>query len=73
MSSSNSSNSNAVRLQVLRGQDNYIPWVRDFKLVANAEGVWGFYDGTEKILAKPDREDYQIPKAKKKSRMTADA
>ena len=46
MSSSNYSNNSALQLQV-------IPWVRDLKLFANSEGVWGFYEGTEEreILA----------------------
>ena len=61
-----------VHLQVLTGQDNYNAWVRDFKIVAKSEGVWGFYQGTEPILTKPERADYHIPTQKKK-RMTADA
>ena len=68
MSSSNYSNDTAIQLQVLRGQDNHIQWVRDFKPVANSEGVWGFYEGTEEILVKPDRDDCQIPKAKRKTK-----
>ena len=71
-SSKASSNNTGAQLQVLTGQDNYLPWVRDFKLTATSEGVWEFYQGTEEVLAKPEREDYQIPKSKKK-RLTADA
>ena len=41
-------------------------------MTAKSEGVWEFYTGTQDILPKPDRDDYQIPKAKKK-RMSADA
>ena len=58
--------------QVLTGQANYNRWVRDFKLVAKAAGVWDFYEGTVDVLTKPDRDDYRVPKAKKK-RDTADA
>ena len=76
MSSSKTSTADAGgQLQILTGQDNYLQWVRDVrdsKLAAKAEGVWEFYIGTQEILAKPDREDYQIPKPKKK-RMNADA
>lgn len=55
-----------VNLQVLTGQDNYNRRIRNFKLVATAEEVWDFYEGTADILAKPDRDNYGIPKAKKK-------
>lgn len=73
MSSSKTSTTDAGgQLQILTGQDNYLQWVRDFKLTAKAEGVWEFYIGTQEILAKPDREEYQIPESKKK-RMNADA
>ena len=75
MSTSKESSSNAgVQLQILTltGQDNYLPWVRDFKMTAKSEGVWGFYEGTEEVFAKPIREDYQIPKSRRK-RLSADA
>ena len=32
--------------------------------VVNKQDVLGFYERTEEILAKPDRYDHQIPKAK---------
>lgn len=71
-SSKTSTNNNGAQLQILVGQKNYVPWVRDFKMTATSEGVWDFYQGTEEILAKPDRDDYQIPKTKKK-RQSADS
>ena len=71
-SSKDSTNNTGAQLQILIGQENYIPWVRDFKMTATSEGVWDFYQGTEEILAKPQRDDYQIPKTKKK-RQSADA
>lgn len=41
-------------------------------MTATSEGVWDFYQGTEEIFAKLQRDDYQIPKAKKK-RQSVDA
>ena len=60
-----------VNLQILSGQDNYNAWVRDFKLLAKAEGIWQFYQGSEPLLSKPNRDDYHIPQQKKK-RVSAD-
>ena len=45
---------------------------RDSKMTATTEGVWGFYEGTEEVFAKPECEYYPIPKTKKK-RQSADA
>ncbi|KAK7729318.1 hypothetical protein SLS63_006191 [Diaporthe eres] len=50
-----------VDLQKLTGQKNYLSWKRDFKLVAQAKGLWEIIAGTEKILMKPDRTDYFLP------------
>ena len=38
-------------------QDDYVPWVRSFKLAAKSEGVWDFCRKPEAILKKPNRED----------------
>jgi len=60
-----------VKLQILTGQDNYAPWLRDFRLAADHEGVWDLYDGSCDILAKPDRNKY-LPSSSRKRR-NADA
>ena len=44
-----------VDLQKLIGQKDYLGWKRDFKLVAQAKGLWGIIDGIEDIPGKPDR------------------
>ena len=48
-----------VSLQILTGQSNYNKWMRDFKMVANAKGVWKLYSG-EEVLTALDRNAYLI-------------
>ena len=57
-----------VDLQRLKGQDNYVRWSRDFKVIAEVKGVWKVVTEEEPILTKPLREDYfQSFKAEKKT------
>ena len=53
-----SSHDTGVDLQKLKGQDNYVRWSRDFKVMAEVKGVWKVITGDEPILSKPLREDY---------------
>ncbi|KFX96088.1 hypothetical protein V490_03519 [Pseudogymnoascus sp. VKM F-3557] len=47
-----------IDLERLQGQQNYIRWARDFKLVAQAKGVWRLITGAEALLPRPHRTDY---------------
>jgi hypothetical protein len=47
-----------VSLRILTGQSNYNKWLRDFKMVANAKGVWKLYSREEEVLTAPDRNAY---------------
>lgn len=52
------SNNLGVDLQKLVGQQNYLSWSRDFKIVAQSKNVWKLLTGSEEILQKPDRSEY---------------
>ncbi|KAI9848264.1 MAG: hypothetical protein M1837_000528 [Sclerophora amabilis] len=45
--------------QKLKGQDNYTRWKRDFKCLAQVNGVWRLITGERPILPKPNRGEYQ--------------
>lgn len=47
-----------VNLQVLRGQQNFIRWARDFQVVAQARGLWDVISGRERAHAPPNADDY---------------
>jgi hypothetical protein len=42
----------------LKGQDNFVRWKRDFKVVAISEGVLDIIEGREPILFPPREDDY---------------
>ena len=46
------------RVQILTGQNNYLPLLRDFRLSAEHKGVWDLSEGTVEILTKLIRADY---------------
>ena len=48
----------SISFQRLSGQDSYLQWSRDFKVVAEGKGVIGLYLGTTPILELPDRSKY---------------
>jgi hypothetical protein len=41
--------------EILRGQLNYAAWLREFKVVAQSEGLYELLTGKENVLAKPTR------------------
>ncbi|OBT54919.1 hypothetical protein VE04_06572 [Pseudogymnoascus sp. 24MN13] len=47
-----------IDLERLQGQQNYLRWCRDFKIVAQAKGVWQIISSVESIMKKPDRHEY---------------
>lgn len=53
-----------LKLEILKGQENYTRWERDSKIIAGAKGVQKFYTGSEEILTEPQLADYvpTIPK-----------
>ena len=51
-------NESGIKLQVLKGQKNYVRWSRDFKLIAQLKGVWNIISGEEPILLRPQKQDY---------------
>jgi hypothetical protein len=46
--------------EVLKGQENYRRWLRDFQVVSLAKGTWRYYLGAETIPDKPTRNGYGI-------------
>jgi len=54
-----------IDLEKLKGQDNYIRWSRDFRLIADVKGVWKIITGEEEILTKPELEEYLPVKTKR--------
>ena len=53
-----SSAGTGVNLQILRGQQNFRRWSRDFQVVAQAKGLWDSITGRDVIYAPPNPKDY---------------
>lgn len=61
MTSSLTTQDTGLNLEILKGQENYTRWKRDFKIVAGTKGVWKLYAGEETILQEPDLSQYVSP------------
>ena len=49
-----------INLQILRGQQNFACWSRDFQIVAQAKGLWDVITGFESPIEQPSIDDYDF-------------
>ncbi|KAG9759970.1 hypothetical protein KCU73_g3120, partial [Aureobasidium melanogenum] len=50
-----SSEPHAVHIEILKGQGNYVRWLRDLKPVAESRNLWSLLSGDEEVLDRPER------------------
>lgn len=53
-----SADGTGVNLEILKGQQNFNRWARDFQAVAQAKGVWDIFDGSCVVVDPPDWDVY---------------
>jgi hypothetical protein len=55
MSTSITSDDTGLKLQTLKGQENFTAWLRDFRVIAATKGVMDLFTGDEDIIEKPHK------------------
>ena len=55
---SRSAGNGQIDVERLRGQENYLRWARDFKVIADSRGLMQYYLGNKVMLEEPQRTRY---------------
>ncbi|KAH0166409.1 hypothetical protein KCU67_g4321, partial [Aureobasidium melanogenum] len=55
MASSSTSELHGAHIETLKGQGNYVRWLRDLKPVAESKNLWSLLSGEEEALERPER------------------
>lgn len=61
-----------INLQVLKGPTNYLRWSRDFQVVAQAKGLWDYFNGKAEVIEQPKPSDYGFGEKAEDTRPTPD-